>query len=104
MIHVLDSNIISYYLKGQPQVINHLVSTLEAGNDVLVAPIAYYEVKRGLMAIGAHNRLIEFLDFCTEFGVGQFSNDVLDIATEIYVNLRKKGRQIGAENRPLLLF
>lgn len=91
---VLDTNIISYYLKGHETVIANITSALVDGCNILVAPIAYYEVKRGLMAINSHRRLKEFNDFCALLGVGQFNNNILDIAAEIYVEQRKMGRTI----------
>lgn len=94
IVFVLDSNIISYFLKGHKQIAGSIAKELKAGNKVLVAPMAYYEVKRGLMAVKSEKRLKEFLDFCEEFGVGQFDNCVLDVAAEIYVEQKNQGRPL----------
>jgi predicted nucleic acid-binding protein len=63
---------------------------LTAGNEVLIAPIAYYEVKRGLMTINAQKRLKEFGALCMVLGVGLLDNTLLDAAAEIYAELREK--------------
>jgi predicted nucleic acid-binding protein len=63
---------------------------LTAGNEVLLAPIAYYEVKRGLMAINAQKMLGEFDSLCMVLGVGLLDNTLLDVASEIYAELRAK--------------
>jgi predicted nucleic acid-binding protein len=89
--YVLDTNIISFYLKGNETVGNNITSALLDEDAIVVAPIAYYEVKRGLMAVGARKQLKEFDDFCTLFGVGEFDNSVLDVAAAIYAGQRKAG-------------
>ncbi|MDR1931927.1 MAG: hypothetical protein LBQ57_03780 [Spirochaetales bacterium] len=42
------------------------------------------------MAINAQNRLKEFYTLCNVLGVGQLDNTILDTATEIYLELRRK--------------
>jgi tRNA(fMet)-specific endonuclease VapC len=53
-----------------------------------VGPIAYYEVKRGLISINAPKRLQQFYDLCTVLGVGQLDNTILDTGAEIYRDLK----------------
>ena len=93
-IFILDSNILSFYLRQHQQVIQKLNETLLAGNEVLVSPIAYYEIKRGLLAIKAEKRLKEFSSLCKTLGVGQLDNSILDFAAEIYRELREKKQTI----------
>jgi tRNA(fMet)-specific endonuclease VapC len=88
---VLDTNIISYYLKGREPVANNIAGALMQGHNVIIAPIAYYEIKRGLMAVNAQKRLQAFDMLCELLGVGQFNNDMLDAAAEIYVAQRRTG-------------
>jgi len=89
-VFVLDSNILSFYLRQNQQIIQKVQSTLLEGHEVLIGPIAYYEVKRGLMAIKAEKRLMEFAALCKTLGVGQLDNTLLDYAAEIYNELRHK--------------
>ena len=93
-VYVLDTNIISFYLKGSEIVANNIVRALANGDSILVAPIAYYEIKRGLMAVGSQKRLKEFDKFCELFGIGQLDNNVLDIAAGIYAEQKRMGRMI----------
>jgi len=90
-VFVLDTNIISFYLKGNETVTDNISNALINGDSILVAPIAYYEIKRGLMAVNAQTRLREFDNFCKLFGVGQFDNSDLDMAAGIYAEQRKTG-------------
>jgi predicted nucleic acid-binding protein len=90
-VFVLDTNIISFYLKGNEAVADNITSALMKGDDILVAPIAYYEIKRGLMVINSQKRLKEFINLCELFGIGQFDNSILDTAAEIYTEQRQMG-------------
>jgi predicted nucleic acid-binding protein len=90
-IFALDSNIVSFYIRQNSQVIKKVQDELALGNEVLITPIAYYEVKRGLLAINAQNRLNRFYALCGLLGVGRLDNTILDIAAEIYVELRRMG-------------
>ncbi|GHT15561.1 tRNA(fMet)-specific endonuclease VapC [Bacteroidia bacterium] len=93
-VYVLDTNIVSFYLKGNETVANNITNALLSGDSVLVAPIAYYEIKRGLLAVNSQKRLKEFESFCKLFGVGESNNEDLDISAEIYVEQRKMGTTI----------
>jgi tRNA(fMet)-specific endonuclease VapC len=77
-------------MRQNPHIIQQVREELIAGNEVFISPVAYYEVKRGLMAINAQKRLKEFAALCTVLGVGQLDNTLLDTAAEIYIELRKK--------------
>ena len=93
-VFVLDSNILSFYLRQNQLIIKKVQNTLAGGDEVLIGPIAYYEVKRGLLAIKAEKRLKEFSTLCKILGVGQLDNSLLDIAVDIYRELRDKKQTI----------
>jgi tRNA(fMet)-specific endonuclease VapC len=59
---------------------------------ILVAPIAYYEVKRGLLAVNALKSLSELDNFCRAFGIGKLDNNILDDAAEIWAMHKKAGK------------
>jgi predicted nucleic acid-binding protein len=83
---------LSYLLRGQETVVRNVGSAIAKGHDIIIAPIAYYEVKRGLAAVGSQKRMSEFIRLCGVFGVGQLDNGILDIATDIWANQRRIGR------------
>ena len=90
-VYVLYTNIISFYLKGNDIVANNIVRALANGNRILIAPIAYYEIKRGLIAVNSQKRLKEFENLCELFGVGQLDNNILDVAANTYADQRRIG-------------
>ena len=93
-VFVLDANIVSFYLKENGQVIENIEHAVLDGDELIIAPIAYYEVRRGLLAIGSQKRMRKFEEFCDMFTVGQLDNSILDIAADIYTELCSIGRII----------
>jgi predicted nucleic acid-binding protein len=94
MTYALDTNIISFYLKGNERVAESIRCALLDGDDVIIAPIAYYEIRRGLLAVDAVRRLTEFDNLCALLGIGKLDNSVLDAAAEIYAEQRKEKRSM----------
>jgi len=89
-VFVLDSNILSFYIRQDKQIIQKVKDTLLSGDEVIISPIAYYEVKRGLLAVKSGKRLREFIALCRILGVGQLDNSLLDFAADIYCELKNK--------------
>jgi tRNA(fMet)-specific endonuclease VapC len=93
-VFVLDSNIVSFYIRHDEQIIQKTRETLLDGHEVLIGPIAYYEIKRGLLAVKSEKRLREFAAICKVMGIGQLDNSILDYAADIYRELRDKKRTV----------
>jgi tRNA(fMet)-specific endonuclease VapC len=91
-VYVLDSNIISFYLKENNCVIENIEKAINEGHSIIIAPIAYYEVKRGLLLVGATKQLKKFEELCNLFPIGELGNYLLEEATKIYVQERKEKR------------
>jgi predicted nucleic acid-binding protein len=91
-VYALDSNIISFYLKGKTAVIDNIEKAIIDNHAIVITPIAYYEVKRGLLMIGAVNQLRKLEILCTLFPVGELGNYLLEESISIYVKERKAQR------------
>jgi len=63
MTYALDTNIISALLRNDDHVFNRYYGTIAQGHRCIIPLIVYYEVKRGLTAKNASNkmRLFEML-------------------------------------------
>ena len=94
MTYFLDTNIISYIIKGNLKIRTKLVELLSDGNEVKIPAIAYYEVKRGLIAAKGNSKLQQFLLFSQKLGMINTTIDTYDLAAQIYANLRSEGRII----------
>ena len=85
-----DTNIVSYYLKGNKQVVERLDS--EAENDNILIPFfVYFEIKKWLMALDSKNKLSAFDEMFEEFGASMIDRETFDLALSIYIKLRKAG-------------
>ena len=93
-VYALDSNIISFYLKGNATVIENVEKAINEDHDIIISPIAYYEVKRGLLLIGASKQLKKLECLCDLFSVGKLGDYLIEEAIKIYVQERKAKRNI----------
>lgn len=61
-----------------------------------IPAISYYEIKRGLLKTNDIEKLKRFNSFCSKHNLIFIDNiDILNIASEIYAYLNKKGQLIG---------
>ena len=91
-VYALDSNIISFYLMGNAVVIENIEKAISDGYNIVIPPIVYYEVKRGLMLINAVKQIKKFEILCELFPVGELGDYLLEEAIAIYIQERKAGR------------
>jgi predicted nucleic acid-binding protein len=92
--YALDTNIISFLLRGDRQVQEKISRETERGSEVIIPPIAYYEVKRGLINHHAPVKLSAFEQLCAILVVDEMDVETLDIAAGIYAALKRSGRVI----------
>ena len=91
-VYALDSNIISFYLRGNAVVAENMEKAVNEGHDIIIPPLVYYEVKRGLVLIQATRQIKKFDAFCGLFLVGELGDYLPEEAIDIYVQERKAGR------------
>jgi len=95
MTYVLDTNIITAILKGNERIKQIAQRVMLEGKEIFINGISYYEIKRGLLAINATARLSKFELLCRKFGLVLLdTRDIFDIASEIYANLKQRGKLI----------
>ncbi len=89
--YLLDTNIISYYLKG----FDSLKEKLSTNIDFLsISIISYYEIVSGLQSINANRRIAEFQKFCELTDIRNLDKASVSASCEIYAALKKSGRLI----------
>lgn len=59
--------------------------------NVFVAGMTYYEIKRGLIANGATRQLNDFQDLCEKYQVIVGDLAIFERAAQIHANLKRKG-------------
>jgi predicted nucleic acid-binding protein len=90
IIYALDSNIVSYYLKGDKKLIERINHEIKNGS-IIVPPIVYFEVKKWLLKNKAHSKLMAFENVLAKYGVDTISKGVLDISLSIFLHLQANG-------------
>ena len=59
MKYALDTNVITYYLKGDEKILDRVDK--EARNDtVVIPPFAYFEIRKWLLSVNSKNKLQAF--------------------------------------------
>ena len=94
MTYALDTNIISYLLKDDPVVYENYNLATASGEYCVIPPVAYYEIRRGLLYVDATTKLDDFGVLCSEFDIGEMSGQSWDEAAQLYAMLRKERRLI----------
>jgi tRNA(fMet)-specific endonuclease VapC len=95
MDYIIDTNIISALMKNDSEVKIKLQNAFLNGSKVFISGLSYYEIKRGLLAISATNKLRIFNEICRRFRVLLLDDlRIFDMASEIYADLKQKGKLI----------
>lgn len=94
MKYALDSNIISYALRGNKDIEDRLFSENQINSSFIIPAMVYFEVKRGLLRLNSIRKLEAFEFLCENFGVGEFDFEVWKKAAEIHNYLAAKGQPI----------
>ena len=100
MKYALDTNIVSYYLKGNSKIIEKVDSEAE-NNNIIIPPFVYFEVKKWLVAVNSKNKLQAFEDLFNEYGIDSIDKKILDLSLTVYLKLRKAG--ITVDDSDLLI-
>ncbi|HYW18783.1 MAG TPA: type II toxin-antitoxin system VapC family toxin [Nodularia sp. (in: cyanobacteria)] len=95
MGYLLDTNIVTAIIKQNEKVTTKLASLNRQNQGVFISAITYYEIQRGLLAIKASRKLIDFEKFCDEYQV-LLLNDmaIFEKAAKIHADLKIRGLPI----------
>lgn len=88
---LIDTDIISYYLKGDPVVIKNIEDYLDHYDLLEISIITYYEITSGLLAKKAFKQLNVFEEFIAENSITPLTQTSAKISAELYSSLRQSG-------------
>jgi len=86
--YLLDTNVILSLLKKQP--VAQLDAVLEQNAVILMSPVVYYEVARGLYKNKAEKQLAFFGRFVDASKWCDLNKDTWDLAATLWANCRSK--------------
>ena len=91
---LLDTDIVSYYLRGHPQVRQHVAKYLDEYPSLNVSIFTYYEILSGLRYRDSQKQLATFQQFVALNRMLPLTSQSVDIAADIYATLREQGNLI----------
>ena len=91
---LIDTDILSYYLKGDPDVIKNFEKYLDHYDIIEISLITYYEITSGLLAKNAFKQLSIFEEFVSENIIIPLTEKSVKISAEIYSTLRQSGNTV----------
>jgi len=103
MTYALDTNIISFMLKRNEHIINSYRHANNEGHIFVIPVVAYYEIRRGLLAVDATVQMQAFMKLCNTFDVVEMSVSSWEKAAEIWAILRKNGTPIGKDDGDIFI-
>jgi tRNA(fMet)-specific endonuclease VapC len=91
---LLDTDTISYYIKGDIEVTKSIVNYLNYYDCLNISIINYYEVLSGLKFKNANKQQEIFDNFINENKIIPITINSIKISAEIYAELRKSGTPV----------
>jgi tRNA(fMet)-specific endonuclease VapC len=88
---LIDTDILSYYFKGNQIVISNFEKYLQQYDLVEISIITYYEIVGGLLAKNALKQLSIFDNFVKDNIVIPMTESSAQISAELYSTLRQSG-------------
>jgi tRNA(fMet)-specific endonuclease VapC len=91
MLIFLDTNIISYYLNSKELIVNNVMRYFDNDEILCTTIINVYEMQKGFKWKNNRQKETTFKLFLDELEIYSMSNSIINIASNIYSDLRKKG-------------
>jgi tRNA(fMet)-specific endonuclease VapC len=92
---LIDTDILSYYFKGDVDVVKNFNRYLDHHDLLEISLITYYEITSGLLAKGALKQLSVFESFASENIVLPLTEQSVRISAQIFSSLRRSGTPLG---------
>lgn len=95
---LVDTDILSFYFKGDPKVVNSFNAYLKEFDVINISIITYYEILSGLRYKRAEKQIDEFEEFVSNNSIIHISEESAKLSSTIYADLRNKGITIGTSD------
>jgi len=92
---IIDTDILSEFLRGNPKVIAKVDEHLKEFGFISLSIITYYEILNGLLYKDARKQMSKFEEFVSLNKVVPLTVRTVKISAHIQADLRKKGTVIG---------
>ena len=96
--YALNTNIISFMLKRNTEIINAWRTANDNGHIFVIPVVVYYEIRRGLLAVNATAQMQAFADLCEILNAVEMSHDAWEKSAQIWSALKKSGNMLGRDD------
>jgi predicted nucleic acid-binding protein len=94
IFYAFDTNIVSYFLKNDPVVVQKINAEKDKQNRFVIPPVVYFEIQNWLVKNKSKNKMEIFQRIYMDQGIGVIDKDVFDIAVAERSKLQEKGFSI----------
>ena len=91
----LDTDIISFYIKGVPEIYDKINEAFDSNDTLCTTLINKYEIIKGFRWKENKRKEIHYTNFMNHLMILPINETVINIAANIYANLRRSGKVIG---------
>jgi tRNA(fMet)-specific endonuclease VapC len=92
---ILDTNIISYYFNANDIIKEKILEIIDNGEEIGTTVINVYELLKGFKWKNNKRKENQLKDFLEDVVIYTIDDDVINRASDLYADLRKKGKTIG---------
>jgi len=101
--YALDSNIISFMLRHNAEIINSYRNAENKGHTFIIPAAVYYEIRRGLLSANATTLMRAFENLCANVYVEEMNMEAWEKAAQIWSTLRKRGTPLGKDDGDIFI-
>ena len=94
IFYALDSNIVSYFLKNDPVIVQKINFEKNKQNKFVVPPMVYFEIQNWLKKNKSKNKAEIFQRIYMDQGIGVIDKEIFDIAVVERLKLQEKSFSI----------
>ena len=91
----LDTDIISFYIKGMPEIYDKINEAFDNNDTICTTLINKYEKIKGFRWKENRKKEVHYMNFFNHLIVLPINETVVNIAANIYANLRRNGKIVG---------
>ena len=91
----LDSDVLSYYFSGDTKIHDKIKETINTGEKIALTVMNVYEILKGFKWRKNETKKIMFEKFLETVPIFAIDDSVIELATDIYADLRGNGITIG---------